>query len=129
MAHAAHPDARWERGRHARRPRGIPAPGWRDVLWRVKDRVSADKLSMIAAGVAFYALMAIFPALIALVGVYGMLFDPNAVNQQITTLSGFLPEEAANLLAGQLGEITSMDRTSLGVGSIAALLFALWSAS
>lgn len=129
MAHAGHPDARWQRGRQAGRPRAIPASGWRAILWRVKDRIAADKLSMIAAGVAFYALMAIFPALIALVSVYGLLFDPQAVNQQITTLSGFLPEQAAGLLVDQLGEITAMDRTSLGFGSIAALLFALWSSS
>jgi membrane protein len=132
VAHAARSEGRWrggERGRHASRPRDIPAPGWRDILWRVKERIAADKLAMIAAGVAFYALMAIFPALIALVGVYGMLFDPQAVNQQIATLSGFLPEQAADLLVNQLGEITTMDRTSLGVGSIVALLFALWTAS
>jgi membrane protein len=121
MAHAAHPE-RWHEG-----SRGDA--GWRDVLWRVKDRISEDQLSIVAAGVAFYALMAIFPGLIALVGVYGLLFDPQAVNQQISTLSGFLPEQAATLLVDQLGEITSMDRTSLGVGAIAAILFALWSAS
>lgn len=100
-----------------------------DVLRRIKDRIGEDQLSIVAAGVAFYALMAIFPGLIALVGVYGLLFDPQAVNQQITTLSGFLPEQAATLLVDQLGEITTMDRTSLGAGAIAAILFALWSAS
>jgi membrane protein len=100
-----------------------------DLLRRLRERMAADRIPIVAAGVAFYALMAIFPALIALVGVYGLLFDPSAVDQQIATLSGFLPQEAAELLVEELGEITTMDRTKLGLGSLAALLFALWSAS
>jgi membrane protein len=91
--------------------------------------MSEDRLSIIAAGVAFYALMAIFPALIALVGLYGLLFDPHAVNQQIATLAGFLPQQAVTLLVDELGDIVTMDRTKLGIGSLAAVLFALWSAS
>ena len=99
------------------------------MLRAVRARMAQDQLSIVAAGVAFYALLAIFPALIALVGVYGLLFDPQAVNQQIATLSGFLPHQAATLLVEELAEITTMDRTKLGIGSAAALLFALWSAS
>jgi membrane protein len=131
MAHAGHPDREWgaARGREARAPREIPAPGWRDILWRVKDRIAADNLSIISAGVAFYALLAIFPALIALVGLYGMLFDPQQVSRHLSALTAVLPGDAANLIGEQLGEVTSMERTSLGVGSIAAVLFALWSAS
>ena len=131
MAHAGHPDREWSasRGREARAPREIPAPGWRDILWRVKDRISADNLSIISAGVAFYALLAIFPALIALVGLYGMLFDPQQVSQHLSALTAVLPGDAANLIGEQLGEVTSMERSSLGIGSIAAVLFALWSAS
>lgn len=113
MALAAMHSARWNNG----------------LLRAVRARMAQDQLSIVAAGVAFYALLAIFPALIALVGVYGLLFDPHAVNQQIATLSGFLPHQAATLLVEELAEITTMDRTRLGVGSAAALVFALWSAS
>lgn len=130
MAQATSPE-RWHdpRGREARAPREIPAPGWRDILWRVKDRISADNLSIISAGVAFYALLAIFPALIALVGVYGMVVEPQQVREHLSTLTAVLPGEAANLIGEQLAEVTSMERTSLGVGSIVAVLLALWSAS
>ena len=106
-----------------------PARWSNGLLRAVRARMAEDQLSIVAAGVAFYALLAIFPALIALVGVYGLLFDPSAVNQQIATLSGFLPRQAATLLVEELAEITTMDRTRLGIGSAAALLFALWSAS
>lgn len=131
MAHAAHPDEGWEsgRGRSADRPRDIPAPGWRDILWRVKDRIKRDNLSIISAGVAYYALLAIFPGLIALVGLYGIAFDPHQVSDHISTLTAVLPGEAADLVSEQLAEVTSMEKTSLSVGAIVALLLALWSAS
>lgn len=131
MAHATSPSERWgdSRGREASRPREIPARGWRDILWRVKDRISADNLSIISSGVAFYALLSIFPALIALVGLYGLVFDPHQVQEHLGTLTAVLPAEAANLIGQQLGEVASMERTSLGVGSIVALLLALWAAS
>jgi membrane protein len=131
VAHATSPSERWgdSRGREASTPREIPARGWRDILWRVKDRMSADNLSIISSGVAFYALLSIFPALIALVGLYGLVFDPRQVQEHLGTLTAVLPGEAANLIGQQLGEVTSMERTSLGVGSIVALLLALWTAS
>lgn len=99
------------------------------LLWRIKDRISEDRLSLVAAGVAFYAMLAIFPALIALVGLYGIAFDAQQVEQHLSKLTAVLPAQAADLIARQVGQITSIDRTSLGLGSIAALLVALWSAS
>ena len=131
MPQAISPDERWgnPRGREASAPREIPARGWRDILWRVKDRISADNLSIISSGVAFYALLSIFPALIALVGLYGLVFDPHQVQEHLGTLMAVLPGEAATLIGDQLAEVTSMERTSLGVGSIVALLLALWTAS
>ena len=131
MAHATHADHRWDhsRGREARAPRDVPAAGWRDILWRVKDRIKRDNLSIISAGVAFYALLAIFPGLIALVGMYGLLFDPQQVGEHVSALTAVLPGEAASLIGEQLAEVTSMEKASLGVGSIAAIVLALWSAS
>jgi membrane protein len=69
------------------------------------------------------------PGLIALVGLYGLLFDPQQVSEQIRGLSGILPAEAAEAMANQLGEVAGSDRTALGVGSLAAIFLALWSAS
>lgn len=131
MAHASSPSGRWSegRGRQAEAPRDIPARGWRDIVWRVKDRISQDNLSIIASGVAFYALLSIFPALIALVGLYGLMFDPRQVAEHLSTLTAVLPGEAAELIGKQLAEVTSMERTSLGIGSLAALFLALWAAS
>lgn len=110
-------------------PEEIPARGWKDILWRLKGQISKDRLSIIAAGVAFYGLMAAFPALIALVGLYGLAFDPQQVEQQVAALSGMLPPQAAELLLGQLRDLTMTSGAALGVGAIAGLALALWSAS
>lgn len=117
------------RGRQARTPKDIPARGWKDILWRVKDQIKKDRLSIIAAGVAFYGLLAVFPGLIALVAIYGLAFDPQQVEQQAAALSGILPPQAADILLGQLHDLTSTDSTALGVGAIGGILLALWSAS
>lgn len=118
-----------ERGREARNPEDIPARGWKDILWRLKDQVRKDRLSIIAAGVAFYALLAVFPALITLVAVYGLAFDATAVEQQVGAVSGVLPEQAAGILMSQLHDLTSTSSAALSAGAIGGLLVAFWSAS
>ena len=117
------------RGREAGTPKDIPARGWKDILLRVKDQIRKDRLSIVAAGVAFYALLAVFPGLIALVAVYGLAFDPQQVQEHVRVLSGVLPPEAADVLLGQLSDLTSTDTTALGIGAIGGVLLALWSAS
>ena len=116
-------------GRHADRPTEIPSRGWLDVAKRVKARIKRDRLSIVAAGVAFYGLLAVFPGLVALVGLYGLLVEPAQVEQHVSAISGMLPPDAANLLLGQLKDLTSTDKTALGIGAIGGLLLALWSAS
>ena len=121
--------AQAERGREANRPGEIPARGWLDIAKRVNNRIKQDRLSIVAAGVAFYGLLAVFPGLVAVVGLYGLLVEPAQVQQHVSALSGFLPPQAADLLLSQLHDLTSTDRTALGFGAIAGLVLALWSAS
>jgi membrane protein len=117
------------RGREADAPHEIPARGWWDILMRVKNEMSKDNLSVLAAGVGFYSLLAIFPALAAAVSIYGLVFDPHGVEQQISMVIGLIPEEAGKIITDQLSAITSQPRQSLGFGVVLTLLFALWSAS
>lgn len=121
------PQAR--RGRSATRPREIPAKGWRDVLFRIKDQLSKDKLTIVSAGVAFYALFAFVPALTALVSIYGLIADPADVQQQLSALSGFMPAEAQALLNDQLKTITAHSQTALGAGVAGSILLAIWGAT
>ncbi len=99
------------------------------ILKRVGQRLSHDRISLIAAGVAFYALFAVFPGLAALVSLYGLAFDPRQVAEQVQALGALLPPEAADILVQQLGAVTSAERTSLGVAAITSFVLALWSAA
>jgi membrane protein len=117
------------RGREASRPAEIPSRGWLDVARRVKSQMKEDRLSIIAAGVAFYGLLAVFPGLVALVGLYGLIADPAQVEQHAETLAAILPSQAAGVLTAQLHDLARTDRTALGIGAIGGLLLALWSAS
>ena len=118
-----------ERRRIARESRDAPPSGWWDVARRVKDDVAADNVSMIAAGAAFFGLLALFPALAAAVALYGLFTDPASVGAHLDLLSGFLPGEARALIDAQLQRVTAAADTSLTVGAIVALLLALWSAA
>ena len=118
-----------ERGREARSPAEIPPRGWWDVLKRIKSRMARDRLSIVAAGVAFYALMSIFPALVALVALYGLAFNPDQVTAHMQALGGMLPKQASDIVLGQLHELTRTNGTALGAGAIVGVLLALWSAS
>ena len=83
-----------QRQRIANDPRDARTGGWWEVARRVKDDVAADNLSMIAAGAAFFALLALFPALAATVALYGLFTDPTTVTAHLDLLSGFAPEDA-----------------------------------
>ena len=117
------------RGRHADRSQEIPPRGWLDIAKRVKNKIQRDQLSIVAAGVAFYGLLAVFPGLVALVGFYGLLVEPAQVEQHVSAISHMLPPQAADLLLGQLHDLATTDRAALGIGAIGGLLLALWSAS
>jgi membrane protein len=117
------------RGRDAHRPRPSPQRGWKSMLLRVKRKIVEDQFSLVAAGVAFYLMLALFPGLLALVAIYGAVADPRTVSQQMTQLMAVMPVEAAKLVGGQLQEITQATGSKAGLGAAVAILMALWSAS
>jgi membrane protein len=117
------------RGREASEPHQIPQAGWRDIFWRVTEEVSKDNLSLVAAGVAFYLILALFPALVAIVSIYGLVTSPQQIQEQITTMSDALPQDAQSIIQEQLTAIATTAGSALGFGAIGGLLFTLWSAS
>ena len=117
------------RGEYADSPSDIPPPGWRDVLWRVKDEISGDNISIVAAGVAFYGLLAVFPALAALVMVYGLFADPADVQRQLEPIKDVIPSDAFDILSGQLSAVASKGSQPLGLGLLLTLGLSLWSAT
>jgi membrane protein len=115
-------------GRHADRPSEIPRPGWWDILLRVKDDLSRTNVSLIAAGLAFYAFLAIPSALTALVALYGLAFDPSAVGKQIDAMSAIMPADAIRIVSTILTSITTSSGSKLSVALGISVLLALWSA-
>ena len=117
------------RGRHARDPRQIPKRGWKDILTRTWKEVGADNISIVSAGVAFYALLAIFPALGAALGIYGFIADPTDVARQMAVLGSMIPTDARSLLERQLAGLAAQPETALSLVAAFSILIALWSAS
>ena len=117
------------RGRAASSVAEIPSRGWKDILWRTWTEIGNDHVLLIAAGVTFYGLLALVPALTALVSVYGLFADPAALDRHVGLLEGLVPADGLELVREQLRRLTEQGQTKLGVTSAVALVIALWSAN
>lgn len=118
-----------DRGREADTPARIPPKGWKDVLRRVWRQMGENHLSIIAAGVAFYLLLSMVPALASLVAIYGVFADPSQIGRRVESMSGMLPREALDLIEEQLQRLSAASSEALGVGAAIGLLLSLWSAT
>jgi membrane protein len=116
-------------GRQADAPQQIPPKGWKDIAKRTAKEVKQDQVPLLAAGVAFYTLLALFPAIIAGVSIYGLVADPETVRGQIDRLTEMLSPETATILGQQIRQVTSGAGGALGVATVIGILTALWSAS
>lgn len=116
------------RGRTAERPRDVPARGWMDVLKRVQDDIARDNASLIAAGLAHFALLAAFPALAAAVALYGLFASPDQIVSQFEQLRGVLPQQASEIMTTALTNLASSQGSALGIGAVVGFLLALWGA-
>lgn len=116
-------------GADADTPTQIPARGWKQILVRSWAETKADQVPLMAAGVAFFAFLSLFPALIAAVLVYGLVTTPQQVASQVESISGVIPASARSLVTDQLSSLASAPSTGLGIGLVVSVLAALWSAS
>lgn len=117
------------RGRRAERPEQIPPKGWKEIALRLKTEIKQDQVPLLSAGVAFYALLALFPAVIAAVSIYGLVADPDTVRGQIERLTKLLSPATAEILGEQIKQITAGAGGALGLATALGILAALWSAS
>jgi membrane protein len=116
-------------GAEAESPQQIPASGWWQILKRAWAEAKADQVPLLAAGVAFFGFLALFPAMIAAVAAYGLVADPAQIRSQARNLAAAVPASARDLLMQQMDSLTAAPRQSLGIGLVIALAAALWSAS
>lgn len=107
-----------------------PAPcGWWDIAVHVYRGIDEDRILMNAAAVTFYALLALFPAIAALVSIYGFFADPHSIAEQLDTLSGVLPGGGMTVIRDQLTRLTANGSGSLTIGFVVGLVVSLWSAN
>lgn len=116
-------------GSQADSPTQIPLRGWRQVMGRAIRASQKDNISLLAAGVAFFGFLALFPALIALVTLVGLVADPAQITRQVQSFTVGLPQASRQLISDQLTVITHSSGGALTLGLVISLLGALWSAS
>jgi membrane protein len=117
------------RGREADHPGEIPPRGWMDIMWRSWGEISEANLFLIAGGVTYAILLALFPGLAALVSLYGLVLDASQIEKQVGMLSEILPAETQQLLVEQLHKLVEASSGALGIGAAVGVVLALWSAS
>jgi membrane protein len=116
-------------GAKAWRPTGIPRQGWRQVAKRVWEETQLDQVPLLAAGVAFWGFISLFPSMIAAVSVYGLVADPDTVTRQAEAVTDALPQDAASLIVDQMETISSQSEGSLNLSLLVSVLLALWTSS
>lgn len=117
------------RGRNSETPVEIPAKGWVDIGLRLKDEIAEDRIGLIAAGVAFYGLLALFPAITALIAISGLLVEPSEIIAQLNSLSGVMPQEVIAIITKQATAVAGSREGGLGLAAAFGILVALYSAS
>jgi membrane protein len=111
------------RGREAGAPEAIPPLGWRDILWRVLKGIIEDRILYTSGGVAFFTLLAFFPAVATIVSIYGLVADVSTIREHLTLLVGILPDGGIELVGNQITYIAQH-----GTLNLVFFIVALWSA-
>src|SRR5436305_231648 len=117
------------RGRRATAPWQIPWKGWKDILLRTWQEFNNDPLLAVAAGVVFYALLALFPAITALVSSYALFARGSTINNHLATLAGMLPSGAFDIVQDQVNRVLAKGDVKLGFAFAFSFLLAVWSAN
>lgn len=113
----------------AEKPTQIPPSGWKQIVTRAWKEGKADNVPLMAAGVAFFAFLAVFPALIALLSIYGLIASPQEAAQQVQSFASALPQSAQQLITSQVTAVAQSSGGALTIGLIVSLAGALWSVS
>jgi membrane protein len=117
------------RGRLAAAPHHIPWQGWKDILWRTWREIGRDRLTVVAGGITYFTLLAIFPALAAFVSIYGLIADVTAVRDQLQQLAQVFPASAVDLMGQQMMRLATERDSNLSLAALVSLLLSVWSAN
>jgi membrane protein len=117
------------RGRAASTPRAVPWRGWKDILWRTWSGITDDHLLTLAGGVAFFALLAMVPALTAGVSSYALFADARAIQGQLNLFANIVPPTALDLVRDEIIRIVASSNGRLTLSFLGSLALSLWSAN
>jgi membrane protein len=117
------------RGRSAASPLDIPLAGWRDIAWRVYAEIQNDRLLAVAAGVVFYGLLALFPAITALVSSYALFADAATIGKHLAFAAALMPGGAYGIVEEQITRIAQGSSGGLSTAFLMGLGLAIWSAN
>lgn len=109
--------------------RDLTRDDWITVIKAVYEQIGLDRVTSVAGGITFFGLLSLFPALTALVSIYGLVADPGTISEHLDLLQSFLPAGALDIIRGQVESITSSPETALSLAGIAGLLIAFYSAN
>ncbi len=123
------PGAHDGRGGGAQSPADIPLLGWKDIVLRTFSEFNDDRIPAVAAGVAFFALLSVFPALAAFVSLYGLFADVGTAEKQLSLLSGVLPPDTIRFAGDQMARFAARGTGQLTFAFALSLLISLWSAN
>jgi membrane protein len=124
-----HEQSQHGRGRFSGSPFQIPWAGWKDILWRTYEQIGDDRLLATAAGVVFFGLLAVFPAITALVSSYGLFADASTIGANLQTMAVMLPQGSFQIVQDQITRVLAKGGATLGATFLFGLGLALWSAN
>lgn len=129
-ASSAHPDTPLPETAKNREETNLPSCRRSRVQFirALMQEIATDNATLVAAGVTFYLLLALTPALAAAISLYGLVADPNQIQDQLTAVGSILPNEVRTTIEGEMTRISATSRAA-GWGAFVGLLFAIWSAS
>ncbi|WP_439483381.1 YihY/virulence factor BrkB family protein [Cyclobacterium plantarum] len=107
----------------------IPFSGWKTILINVKDQIGENNVVIVSAGVGFFGFLAIFPAIMALISIYGFVMDPQQIEEQVSKISSMMPEQTHEILQYRVDQFIKPTGDSLGWGTIFGILLGIWIAN
>jgi membrane protein len=110
-------------------PGALPRAGWLQIGNRMRSATKRHQASILAGGVAFFAFLSMFPALAALVSLYGLMADPEDVTRQVDALAGALPSDIQSAIHDQMARLTARSTGTLSIEAAISIVAAIWAAT
>jgi membrane protein len=105
------------------------ARNWKASLWCIYENFSTHRIMAVAAGVTFYALLALFPGIAALISLYGLFADPATVSQHVGGLSSIVPGGSIEIITDQMNRVAAQGNGRLSAAFLISFAISLWSAN